>query len=717
METSIVRALRGLLVAACAWLASSTASAQQLVGPVGAKRAVATPPEPLDVLVVVLDDVGVDQVGAYAASYPTTPQPCTPNLDDLAARGVRFTNGWVSPLCTPSRAMLLTGRPAQRVGTGTVTMIASTTQNGVPTNVPTLADLFQAQAPTVACTAALGKWHLADAGQLPNHPLDLGFAAWSGSFFNLNVKPSESPLCFDVSYCDWCKHSVDAQGSLAFPHHTNYATVDTTEDALTALTQFQGLSIPWLLYVSYNSTHLPFDCPQTCSHPCPTTTCGWCNSCPATGDDFGESRAMTEVLDAELGRLLAHVDFSRTAIIVLSDNGTQPSAVVPPFDPFHSKVTPYQGGINVPLVVWAPRCEAVGGRTCDELVSVTDVFATAADFAQLVLAPDPLRDSVSLAQYVDDRYDLSGGTPRTHVYSEMFDPNFVADAEGHAPPEYAARIHVRAVRNGRYKLIEKNRYLPTIGGTPNGTALELYELSHGVAPEDPAFGPDPFEQHDLLAGPGPLAPDAQAAFDELRAVLSDTYPALRCGLRATGSSAAVRDASGTSCSPGPLTVGFWTDGFGDTQVARSYLDFELSTLPVGARVLDAELVLHVDSSASSPSTAVASVPLAMPTPQYTCVPGHGLFEAGSVPAWSSVADWPPVGVAKRAPLGAAAGIEIASILCDAASAQRIPVFSVGLRFEFEAPPVSDFLVLAHPQGPRPPLLRAFYASSVPLSCP
>ncbi|MCC6407359.1 MAG: sulfatase-like hydrolase/transferase, partial [Planctomycetes bacterium] len=567
METSIVRLLQSGFVAACALLASSSASAQQLVGPAGAKRAIAKPPEPLDVLVVVLDDVGVDQVGAYAASYPGTPQPCTPNLDDLAARGVRFTNGWVSPLCTPSRAMLLTGRPAQRIGTGTVTMVASTTQNGVPTNVPTLADLFQLQAPTVACTAAIGKWHLADASQLPGHPLDLGFATWSGSFFNLNVLPSESPTCFDVSYCDWCKHSVDPQGSVAFPHHTNYATVDTTDDALTALTQFQGLSIPWFLYVSYNSTHLPFDCPQACAQPCPTTNCGWCNGCPAAGDDFEQSRAMTEVLDAELGRLLAHVDFSRTAIIVVSDNGTQPSAVVPPFDPFHSKVSPYQGGINVPLIVWAPMCAAVGGRTCDELVSATDVFATAADFAELVLPPDPLRDSVSLAQYVDDRYDLSGATPRSHVYAEMFDPNFVADAAGHAPPEYAARFHVRAVRNGRYKLVEKNRYLPTIGGTPNGTSLELYELSHGDAPEDPAFGPDPFEHHDLLAGPGPLDPGAQEAFDELRAVLRDTYPALRTGLRATGARAAVRDASGTSCSPGPLTVGFWTDGFGETQVA------------------------------------------------------------------------------------------------------------------------------------------------------
>src|SRR5688572_14172034 len=80
------------------------------------------PPQLPNILVVLVDDMGVDQVGCYAQNYAALQeQPCTPNIDALAANGVRFTNAWANPVCSPTRAALQTGRPASRTGVGTIT--------------------------------------------------------------------------------------------------------------------------------------------------------------------------------------------------------------------------------------------------------------------------------------------------------------------------------------------------------------------------------------------------------------------------------------------------------------------------------------------------------------------------------------------------------------------------------------------------------------------
>ena len=72
------------------------------------------PDAPPNILLVVLDDMGVDTVGAYGADVRT------PTLDGLADRGVRFTNAWASPFCEPSRAAIQTGRYGFRTGIGSV---------------------------------------------------------------------------------------------------------------------------------------------------------------------------------------------------------------------------------------------------------------------------------------------------------------------------------------------------------------------------------------------------------------------------------------------------------------------------------------------------------------------------------------------------------------------------------------------------------------------
>ena len=137
-------------------------------------------PVPERLVLVVLDDVGVDRIGAYR-EHPAPGR--TPNLDRLAARGLLFRNVWSNPYCSPTRATLLTGRYGFRNGIG-----ATVRGPGLYGFQPGL-DVREVGLPEVLGPAwysvCIGKWHLADLTQPIEHPLALGFAHYSGGLYNL----------------------------------------------------------------------------------------------------------------------------------------------------------------------------------------------------------------------------------------------------------------------------------------------------------------------------------------------------------------------------------------------------------------------------------------------------------------------------------------------------------------------------------------------------
>src|SRR5262249_42744696 len=138
--------------------------------------------------------------------------------------------------------------------------------------------------------------------------------------------------------------------------------------------------------------------------------------------------AMIEALDHEIGRLLAEVRARdpRAWVILVSDNGTDEAAVDPAatgcFDREHAKGTAYQAGIRVPLIVAGP---GVVPGTCDELVSVVDLFATVAELAGSSARTE---DSISLVPYLRG----SKKPLRRTVYTELFRPNLAPPAPGSA---------------------------------------------------------------------------------------------------------------------------------------------------------------------------------------------------------------------------------------------------------------------------------------------
>lgn len=357
-----------------------------------------------NVLVVIADDLGVDLLAAYGeGSAP----PCTPNLDALAAAGALYRNAWANPVCSPTRAALMTGRHGFRTGIGGI---------AVPQGPGlSLAEEILPEVLTGYASAFLGKWHLAgNLGDL--HPNQSGFGHFAGT-----VRGSVP------DYSSWIK-VTDGQSAPT----TTYATTDVADGAVAAI---QSLAEPWLVVASFHAPHTPFHEPPAAL--CPVGACSGvlCEGSPQGGP--ARARAMTEALDTELGRVLAALDARDPDawVFFLGDNGTAGMAVLPPHTSAHAKGTLYEGGVNVPLLVRGPGV-VPGERAA--LVSAVDLFATLAELAGV---PGATEDSVSLVSTFADPASPGG---RETVYAESFSPN------GASPP---FPDHTRAVRDARYKLI------------------------------------------------------------------------------------------------------------------------------------------------------------------------------------------------------------------------------------------------------------------------
>jgi arylsulfatase A-like enzyme len=392
------------------------------VGPgdeVTAWAEIGEPDPPGDVLVLLLDDIGVDGVGVYGVG---TPAPPTPNLDTLAAEGVRFDRAWSHPTCSPTRAALLTGRYAFHTGYGHPSERSETWS--LPDDATTVPEALATWSPALYATAAVGKWHVGtivdDMGQ---QPLRAGFGAYHGVLGNL--QPSHALDGARSSYTDY-----EYADGTSLQRRTDYLTVVEADDAIDAMAT---LPEPWFLYVAFHAVHAPWAFPPD----------GLWGGVPTPGvtDVMARADAMTEALDRQIGRILAEVP-PDTTVIVLGDNGSPHLVNRGPYQDQAGKSTVLEAGVRVPLIVAGPAVAVPGSRS-DALVSVTDVFVTALELAGAdagELPDDVGGDSVSLLPYLRDP---SRASLRRVAFTEGFTPN------GFAPH----RTDDRAVRDDTWKLV------------------------------------------------------------------------------------------------------------------------------------------------------------------------------------------------------------------------------------------------------------------------
>ncbi len=205
-----------------------------------------------DVVIVLLDDTGFAQLGCFGSDIET------PALDALAAAGLRFTNFHVTPLCSPTRAALLTGRANHAVGMRSIANFRTGYPNQLGHITPHAATLAEVLRDAGYATFCVGKWHLAPmeqcsaAGPFEHWPLARGFDRFYG-FLEGETDQFHPDLVAD-------NHPVDPPGG---PEDGYHLSEDLVDRALAMVADAVGVrpDRPFLLYLPFGATHAPHQAP------------------------------------------------------------------------------------------------------------------------------------------------------------------------------------------------------------------------------------------------------------------------------------------------------------------------------------------------------------------------------------------------------------------------------------------------------------------------
>jgi arylsulfatase A-like enzyme len=403
-----------------------------------------------NILFIVGDDMGYADVGFNGCK-----DVATPNLDALAASGVRFTSGYVSgPYCSPTRAALLTGRYQNRFGHEFNP--GGGGAHGMPTNQITLANRLKVAGYR---TALVGKWHLGAAQGMrpPQRGFDefFGFLGGAHSYFNPSGFLRGDEPVKEMDY------STDAFG----------------REAVSFIERNRGG--PWFLYLSFNAVHTPMDATED-------------RLAKFSGVEDSKRRAhnaMLFAMDEAIGKVMQKLRQTgqdrNTLVTFISDNGAptmrSTSVNAARNDPLRgSKRTTLEGGIRVPfLISWPGRLKA---GVFDAPVIQLDLTATALSAAGVKVESGPKLEGVDLLPF------LSGakvGAPHDALYWR-----------------FGQQIAIRA---GDWKLVRYDLNADTSTGVRNQgvTAAKLHNLAKDVG-----------ETNDLAAAMPDKVKELQAKWDD-----------------------------------------------------------------------------------------------------------------------------------------------------------------------------------------------------------
>lgn len=443
-----------------------------------------------NILLIYVDDLGYGDTAVYG--HPVVE---TPNIDQLAAEGVRFTQFYApSALCSPSRAGVLTGRTPYR--TGIESWIPDNSDVALNRDEVTLAAMLK---DVGYRTAVIGKWHL------------------NGGLGMTDV-PQPSDFGFDYQYGlgAWVKNEkAEAAGDgKLFPDnmYRNNQPVGETSDFSAALVSDEAINWigklhtqPFFLFLTYSEVHTPVASPEPYieqyqqfltdearQHP-DLYYMNWSER-PARG--WGEYYANISYLDAQMGRVLQHLKESglaeNTLIIFSSDNGPVTRDARERWELNMAGETGgyrgkkrylFEGGIRVPgIFTWPGNFPA--GAVIDDAATALDVMPTLAEILDLQLPTDRIIDGRSITGLLDE--DPETGLIRDEVfYWSLPTPDGM---------EYA-------VREGPWKMILD----------PDGEPAYLFNLDK-----------DRFEVVNRLAAEPKIAKRLKSQFDRYRQEVEQT---------------------------------------------------------------------------------------------------------------------------------------------------------------------------------------------------
>jgi len=399
----------------------------------GAKRPTSQP----NILLILADDLGYGELGCYGS-----PDAKTPNMDRLAAEGVRCTDGYAAfPVCSPSRAALLTGRYPQRYGPSYEDYYGGGAPELDPVKHPTIGQMMKDAGYRTGC---FGKWNVSNLNR--RRANDFGFDRWVGLHLNH----------------DFYTHKVVKTGELDMyqdgePYPDRAGTWCDTVFADEAIDFIQAENEkPFFIFLPFQAPHtpiqdpdVPMDKPQEKNRP--------------------TLIKMIERLDLEIGRVLQALDDQKiadhTLVIVTSDNGGE-QKVSRNLPLGGAKQMLEEGGIRVPLVLRWPGV-LPEGMEFSTPVSAYDLTATVAAAGGAEPAPRKPFDGVDLVPIFTGKSELAPDRPL------FFRRRKVVVWQG------VNYIRQSAVREGDWKYLRT--YKP-VGSDKFKAAL--YNLSSDIAEEN-----------------------------------------------------------------------------------------------------------------------------------------------------------------------------------------------------------------------------------------
>jgi arylsulfatase A-like enzyme len=379
----------------------------------------------VNVVLIFADDQGYGDLGCFGSKKIKTP-----NIDQMAKEGRKFTNFMVaSPVCTPSRAALLTGCYPKRVGLHQHVLFPSSTK-GLHPDEYTLADHFRSQGYATAC---YGKWHL---GHHPETlPRQNGFDHYFGIPYSNDMnhpdnkgKPKGGPDGMDILWNDpestltkWKTPLIENEKIVELPVDQRTITRRCTDKTISFIKK--NKDNPFFVYVPHSMPHIPLYVPDEIRDPNPLNayTC------------------VIEHIDAEVGRIIKTIKELRldqkTIVIYTTDNG--------PWLPFkhhggsagplrEGKGTTFEGGQRVPCVMWGPS-RIPANTVCDELMGTIDLLPSLAAITKRKIPSQKKIDGLDASNLILG----TGSTPRKEFL------------------HYTSRGELEGIRSGEWKLLRK----------------------------------------------------------------------------------------------------------------------------------------------------------------------------------------------------------------------------------------------------------------------
>jgi arylsulfatase A len=428
-----------------------------------------------NIIIILADDLGWGDLGCYGH-----PSIRTPNLDRLAAQGMRFTDFYsAGEVCTPSRAALLTGRYPIRSGMcdDKYRVLRRISSGGLPAQEITIAQALKSRGYSTAC---IGKWHLGNYMNDPAHyPRRHGFDFYFGLPHSNDMNPTPAAPKGATSRLDqqaewWAAPLFQNEELVECPADQTTLTRRYTEEAVKFIHAHRHE--PFFLYLAHTFPHVPLF---------------------ASGQFKGQSRRglygdVVEEIDWSVGQVveaLRHEKLDRnTLVFFTSDNGpwlTQGEAGGSAGPLREGKGSTWEGGMREPAIAWWPG-RVRSGVVTHELACTMDLFTTSLKLAGAEVPADRVIDGVDMAPIL-----FGAGPSRREVFC------------------YYRGTQLYAVRKGTFKahFITRSAYGPD-APVPREPPL-LFDLGH-----------DPGEKFDVAASHPDLLSDIAREVERHRAKLT-----------------------------------------------------------------------------------------------------------------------------------------------------------------------------------------------------